>query len=355
VAYSFEQIAPGLWALVSHINAAAGVAPMASINALVLSVQNFFEPANALFATQHPSGPLVASPQSPEANRPVGGLWIRGNGGQNTVTATGTTVLPGGEVLTTDASAKTNYAGYQGGWDSGWLNLGGTGWNAHVGFTAGQVFGDARDLSGLGTLKLTQNFVGLYAVVTLGNLFADAMIRRDFYEFKPSFPALGPNADFDGKGIGFVGTLGYHFRANGFFVEPQLGLNVTRAEFDPVALPFDQRLNLADVDSTLGRASLRLGTTFTVADRAVVQPYVIASVLHEFEKGSSTQFFEPIGNVSIPITQDRVGTFGQIGGGIAAQLPGTGVLGFIRGDGRFGDKIEGWSVQGGLRISFNSP
>jgi len=150
--------------------------------------------------------------------------------------------------------------------------------------------------------------------------------------------------------------MGYNFRLNnGYFIEPQVGLHLTRANFDTVNLPAAQQMAINSVDSTLFRASVRVGKTFNVADRLVAQPFISASVLHEFENQLVAQFFEPVGNVVIPITTSQVGTFGQYGVGIAASVPGTGTLGFVRFDGRAGENIRGWSLTGGARVSFNSP
>jgi outer membrane autotransporter protein len=109
------------------------------------------------------------------------------------------------------------------------------------------------------------------------------------------------------------------------------------------------------VDSTLFRASVRVGKTFDVADRLVATPFIIGSILHEFENQLVQQFFEPVGNIVIPIATSQVGTFWQYGVGIAASVPGTGTLGFVRFDGRVGENIQGWSLTGGARVSFNAP
>jgi hypothetical protein len=52
------------------------------------------------------------------------------------------------------------------------------------------------------------------------------------------------------------------------------------------------------------------------------------------------------------LTTDRVGTFYQAGVGISAQVLNTGLLGFVRGDFRFGDQLHGWAAIGGVRYTF---
>jgi len=48
----------------------------------------------------------------------------------------------------------------------------------------------------------------------------------------------------------------------------------------------------------------------------------------------------------------RVGTFGQFSAGLAGQLTNTSWVGFVRGDYRIGQNIEGWTANAGLRYNF---
>ena len=356
VSYAVEEIAPGDFSVVSHFNTGVGGALLAGLGASVISIQNFFEPFNGELSTRHPGSPLVGTFDTRDPNRPVGGMWIRANGGHNQVDTVATASLPNGQSLASGISTNTNYAGYQIGFDSGLLNSFDSRWNIHAGVTGGQIFASNGETTGLGKLDLGQNFLGGYAVATRGAFFADVTVRRDWYDAKPVDPLIQQNADFSGRGYGVVATMGYNFRLNnGYFIEPQVGLHLTRANFDTVNLPAAQQMAIDSVNSTLFRASVRVGKTFNVADRLVAQPFIIASVLHEFENQLGEQYFEPVGNVVIPITTSQVGTFWQYGAGIAASVPGTGVLGFVRFDGRAGENIQGWSLTGGARVSFNAP
>jgi len=56
--------------------------------------------------------------------------------------------------------------------------------------------------------------------------------------------------------------------------------------------------------------------------------------------------------IDIPISTTRVGTFGQLGLGVSGQLLQTGFVGFVRGDVRFGENINGLAVVGGARYTF---
>ena len=54
----------------------------------------------------------------------------------------------------------------------------------------------------------------------------------------------------------------------------------------------------------------------------------------------------------MPISVSRIGTFGQFGVGVAAQVPNSGLLGFLRADYRIGGQIEGYGINAGLRYQF---
>ena len=48
----------------------------------------------------------------------------------------------------------------------------------------------------------------------------------------------------------------------------------------------------------------------------------------------------------------RSGTWGQVALGVAGQLPGSGWVWYARGDYRFGENIEGWSANAGIRYHY---
>ncbi|MDB5560312.1 MAG: outer rane autotransporter barrel, partial [Enterovirga sp.] len=128
--------------------------------------------------------------------------------------------------------------------------------------------------------------------------------------------------------------------------------------------PANVRIN--DFDSILGRASLRVGRNFLVGNWGL-QPFVTASVLHEFAgrvrtninttfdafgtAAGSPGLLAPLDSVGA-ISSGRIGTYGQFAAGIAGRILETGWLGYVRGDYRVGDRVEGWGVSGGLRYQF---
>ena len=257
------------------------------------------------------------------------------------------------------------------------------GWNIHVGAMVGYVGAKGRDTSSAGPLnpfggtlenKMDVPFTGLYAAATYGGFFIDGQLRFDYIQSRLNDPLVNGlfNQQLDARGISGTLNLGYnHQLGNGWFIEPSAGIIVSRVDVDPFnvsgtlvlaanpgfAPPGTLQINR--IDSTLGRLSVRTGTTI-VTDKVIWQPFATASVYHEFENDSSAIYAgAPAGTTTLGIpsinaafTTDRVGTYGQFGVGVAGQLVGTGWLGYVRGDYRTGDRIEGWSLNGGLRYQF---
>jgi outer membrane autotransporter protein len=256
---------------------------------------------------------------------------------------------------------KTNYDAYEVGVDSGLLNFGGTGWNGHFGVMAGAVTATSNEQFGFGTsLKFDVPFAGIYAVMTHGSFFSDLTVRHDWADVKvTSFTANLNDTDLKGHGTSVAGSAGYHFDVgNQWFVEPAAGFGLTQAQFDTLQTNLNQTaqgiapgtISFDSIFSMLVHAGVRVGTSTIVADKLVLQPFGTFSVWHEMGGQSSATFAQT--GVSDPITVDRVGTYYQAGLGLSAQLLNTGFVGFARGDIRFGEKLDGTSVIGGLRYSF---
>ena len=84
------------------------------------------------------------------------------------------------------------------------------------------------------------------------------------------------------------------------------------------------------LDSDLGRAGVRIGTTYVV-DRfeLALQPFVTGSVWREFAGDTHTTFETGANYTQYQLTVTRVGTFGQVGVGVSGQVLKTGLLGFV--------------------------
>jgi opacity protein-like surface antigen len=362
----------------------------ASGAAAVNSLISVFNTINTAFLTQ--STAFVSAPGNAPADTNGGGVWTRGIGGEIDTKATGTVTnfafggvpaagLPPGFTITCQNKTHQEFGGYQVGADIARINVGNSGANIHVGVTAGYAASKARDVSPGGTFSANFEvpFVGLYAAFTQGGLFIDGQVRWDFYQNSANDPFSNLNNQrFDARGVSVTGNIGYQIPlGNGWFAEPSVGAVYSRVQVDPlnIAGSFNPVLGLfnapgfvqvRDVESLLGRASLRVGTNFTAGGLAL-QPFVTASVFHEFADNVQTTLSTCFGSIfgtgpcgSAPLVPEftanlsttRVGTYGQFALGIAGQIINTGWLGYIRADYRTGENIEGWSLNGGIRYQF---
>jgi opacity protein-like surface antigen len=348
----------------------------ASVNSLV-SVLNT---VNTAFLTQ--TNAFISSPPNPAPDQLGGGVWGRGIGGRIDSDNTGVTTLTGipGSV-NCNTTTRNDFAGYQFGTDLARLNAGG--WNLHAGVTVGYMESDAKDITVGGTFsgKFQVPFAGVYAAATYGGFFLDAQVRGDFYESELTDPALGLFGQrLRSRGTSATANVGYNMPIGTWFIEPSAGVVWSRLKVDPLnisgtlvlanspGLTFPGTIQVDDIDSFLGRASLRVGTNVTAGNFAL-QPFVTASVFHEFEGDVTTNFSSCFGalggfvgvtiqcnlaglDVNGTLSTSRVGTYGQFALGVAGQLIDTGWLGYVRADFRTGENIEGWSVNGGIRYQF---
>jgi outer membrane autotransporter protein len=200
-------------------------------------------------------------------------------------------------------------------------------------------------------------FVGIYGAVTGHNFFADFQVREDFYDMKVTNPtALVFNSNLNANGISANGSVGYRYDVTRqFFVEPSLAILFSKLSVNNLQVGIDPANNVFGtlafnpIDSLIGRAGLRVGTNYSF-ETIAVQPFVTGSVWREFEGNTMTTFQAAGGNV--PISVSRIGTFEQVGLGVAGQVLNTGLLGFVRGDYRFGENIHGYALNAGMRYQF---
>ena len=194
------------------------------------------------------------------------------------------------------------------------------------------------------------------------------MVRRDFYNATINQPALNlHNQQFGARGWSVSIGAGYNFGLwDGWFIEPSAGFFWSRTEVDPLTIAgapvassgIQGTLAINDIDSKIGRATLRVGRNFS--DNVMSwQPFVSVSVFREFAGDVTSNYItcpscgvlgEPA-TIAAQSATSRVGTYGQYSLGLAGQVINTGWVGFVRGDYRKGDNIEGWTANAGLRYN----
>jgi opacity protein-like surface antigen len=286
--------------------------------------------------------------------------------------------LPGGPFPITgsgtcNTTTRQNFVGYQFGHDIAKLNIGGANW--HFGVTAGYLEANAKDVSSpLPDPSFSGNFqvpfAGAYMTLTKGGFFADAQARWEFYQSRVSDAQnflLGQK--FDARGFSLTGNVGYNQPlGSGWFIEPSAGVVWSLVKVDPLNVagpdvpfsffPLAGTVQMDDVESLLGRASLRIGANIAQGN-ITWQPFFTASVFHELAGDVTTTLtpgpaplFNPLGLAPATLTTTRVGTYAQLGLGTAAVFGNTGWLGYGRVDYRTGENMEGMSASAGLRYQF---
>ena len=335
---------------------------------------------NTAFLTQQGSA-FVSAPANPGPDQPGGGVWARGVGGEVTVKSSSNSSTntvrndTGASVNTSTTSCNTStrdsFAGLQVGADIARLNW--SGWNVHLGTTAGYLGSKSNDNFGFGN-RFEVPFFGTYLVATKGRFFADLMVRREIYNISLNNPGLTYfNQPISAQGISVSASAGYNFDlGNNWFIEPSAGFIYSKTSVDSftnpgtVLLPIVGRISPDDITSQIGRLSARVGTTIATPN-IVWQPFASASIFHEFGGLVTTNYttlpntvflagFGPgLTNSSTTqrTTTSRVGTYGQYSLGVAAQIVNTGWLGFVRADYRNGDRIDGWTGNAGIRYQFS--
>ena len=376
---------------VGNVNAVGGV-PAATASAIAGALGN----VSTAFLSQQTSA-FVVGARADQPDQAGGGVWMREVGGHvatKSDTAASTTVVSQGLVgpgpvataSTTCASrVEQNFLGVQAGTDLARLNS--NGWNVHVGLTGGYVESQGRDvaqslppainpftttldLATVGNINSSFQvpFIGGYLVATKGGFFFDLTVRRELYNVSLSQPAINFNdQQFGARAWSVSAGAGYNFgRQDGWFVEPSAGVIWSRTQVDPFALggpvpvPVSGTLAISDIDSLIGRVTLRVGRSFTSGDMTWT-PFGSASVFREFAPSVSSTFqtcthcaFINSSDATLAVTTSttRVGTFGQFSAGLAGQLTDSSWVGFVRGDYRIGQNIEGWTANAGLRYNF---
>jgi hypothetical protein len=356
--------------------AVAGVS--ASTGALVSSIYS----ANTAFLNQ--SNAFIGSPDNPQPDQQGGGVWARGVGGYLSAgtTATAGNINSGGPLpgnITCNTRTLEDFAGVQLGADIARLNV--SGWNLHAGSTIGYLGSKTQDATpatpGLNPApsfrdSLQIPFVGVYGAASYGGLLVDGQIRGHFFQNEVSDDNRGLSGPHsDAHGISLSGNVAYSQKlSNHWFVEPSAGIVWSSTHVDPLNIPatgvvgapfasgFAPSLDLTfkDIESTLGRLSVRVGTTVT-SGSVVWQPFTSAGIIREFQGGAASSLSSNSAAMnssflSSTVSTSSFGTFGQFGVGVAAKVVSTGWVSYLRGDYRRGDYIEGWSVNGGLRYQF---
>lgn len=368
----------------------------ASMGATVASVIGATSAINSAIIGQG-STAFVSSPANPVPDQQGGGVWTRGVGGSlNTSHALSLVVADvpsfgAADNANVDCALKLHqtFAGMQVGGDVARLNLGAGGANIHFGLTGGYAELQSSDVDGGFKGSFQVPYLGVYSVFTMGSFFADAQLRRDFYQNRITDSASGiSNQQFNGSGYSVTANAGYNVDlGNSWFLEPSAGILYSHTQIDdinvagallvsgpgtPGPVPLPASLHMGSIESLLGRFSLRVGTTVS-AGGVVFTPFVTGGYYREFDSGAISSSFNMTSNLApnpaaacaaylanggddcqyhVTLQTSRPLSFGQVSVGSSFAVLDTGWLGYVRGDYRSGSDISGFAFSGGLRYQF---
>jgi opacity protein-like surface antigen len=373
----------GLNASAPVVAQAAGMA-VANVSASVGTLISSINSVNTVFLTQ--SSALIGSPANPLPEQQGDGVWARGVGGHLDVSTTATAGninfgTPQQGSITCNTRTLEDFAGVQLGTDLAKLNV--NGWNLHVGSTIGYLGSSTQDATaGLSPPanfrdRLQIPFVGFYAAARYGGFLVDAQIRGDFFQNEASDNNNGlVGQQFDARSLSLNGNVAYNQSlGSNWFIEPSAGMIWSRTRVDPLNVPGTGIsgtplgpgfvppwvLTVNDIESLLGRLSVRIGTTLT-SGNVIWQPFTSLSVFHDFSGGVTSSLssnfsalgpgFAALPTLNSTVSTNGLGTYGQFGFGVSAQLVNSAWIGYLRADFRTGDSINGWSLNGGVRYQF---
>ncbi|WP_407051563.1 autotransporter-associated beta strand repeat-containing protein [Methyloraptor flagellatus] len=339
IQYAFNKVGAD-WQVSSSLAPSSSGAIAASMAAAVTSIATgFVEPASGF-------APVALDPVESQLSL---SLWSRAKAGRYDIASETTT------GMTSASRFRSAFDGFQVGVDGSVTDIRGSGWTAHLGVTAGDVRVFASDRLSATTSKANVDapFFGLYGALVGHGYFWDAQILRNYYDIKLSNGQAGmTDQKTAAQGWSFQSTAGKQIPFAGtWFVEPSVSLSYVTVTVGTVTTPGGVTISARDLDSLIGSARLRVGTSFAATETLMVRPSVQASIWREFA-GNATALANGACLSNQEITTTRVGTFGQIGVAIGADSRDLGLSGFVRGDLRFGDKINGGSVTAGLRYQF---
>ena len=340
VQYQLQQTSPGNYSIVSGANTQA-ITPIAT------SLSSAFGAISTSFFQSSSAFVVPASGKGPDQF--TYGPWIRVSGGAADIDSTGTDTQLGQRAK---SEVDTTFEGFQAGFDSGLINVDGTNTNFHIGLTTGVVGADASEKKASNTgVNFSIPFVGVYGAVKHDDFSADVTYRHDFVDLRVNGPAVAKPTRIGADGDSVYGNLLYGIAAGKFSIIPSLGLGYSHYDIDNLPTVLGGNIGFRNFDSLLGRVGVQVGRTVAVTDKFAVQPFITGAVWHEFEGDTLARFTDPTGLFD-QIMTTRVGTFGQVGVGVSAQLVPVGFTGFVRGDFRFGDKLNGQVGTMGVRYSF---
>ncbi|MEN3793648.1 hypothetical protein, partial [Fulvimarina sp. MAC3] len=325
-----------------------------------------------------PSTPFVSSlvyDVEPGACEP--GVWMRGTGG--TGSADGSTTNQLGRSV--DASIDLDYWGVQGGADVNCIPMEELGVDFAMGFTGGYNHGDTSQnvltngaTTSITTSEFDQYYLGGYIAgskpIGEGVLAADLQFRYGTTDFTfnnvattAANQSLGlQDAELDSERAAFSGSISYAYPLPyDYSIVPVAGFSYAKTFSSPLIFQNSgviSSLQIDDFETFIGFAGGTLARTIIDEENSVAyRPFVTATAYNDFT--GSVRSTVTSSGASQELFSDNIGTFGEVSAGIDTIKLFDGNFGAvkqlnanIRGDVKFSDRVETYSLTGQIRLNF---
>lgn len=260
--------------------------------------------------------------------------------------ATGAWVAAFGEGLSVSPSdggdfGQANY-GLQGGYDLfGWHGLLDADDRLTLG-VAGTLAAATQDFSGSATeLDLSLYGGAAYAAYRLGGFSAGLVLQGLGGEAEVSAPLSGIADTFPVATFGVAGEASWRLDLGAVFLQPAAELRYLKVWGGGLADGSGESIALEGADSLIARGEVRAGAAFDA-----FAPYASLGVAHEFLGSSSASLS------GLTFESTIGGTALEVGGGLVAWAPASNLTLELGGRYRFGERVEGFAVSGGLKLSW---
>ena len=320
-------------------------------------------------ALNEPIRPVIGRPLRCSPSQITTSPFVRAVGGEDRMS--GNQSADGfGTSVSSSVKTTNSVSGFQAGMDFGVCNIGGNGWDFNVGISGGQVSVNGTttlDSPGAGggasvpvatKSSLSMPFWGAHAILTAGGFNLELGIRQD--HLNGSFQTGGDGylvrtAALKASGFSFNGLASYRFMLPyAFFIEPHVGISSGSMNLGNVALGTgaSDTLNLGQVSTGTIRGGVNVGTAFRTGGGLIISPFAHFSLWSQLSGGVTAQASIASIGETVSLKGPGGGSFAQIGGGLQMRSTGGGMAAFVRADVRFGDVMQGYALNGGLRLMF---
>lgn len=358
VNYYLNESAPGsgTYQLTSQLN-------MAPLTSLATGLSGALASASATL--HQPLNPVISRPIGCATNEMFASPFIRFSSGNDRMNSRETS--PGTDTLKSRTNATTSAV--QGGLDFGICNVAGSRWRLHAGLSAGSVRTSATartnlagpgDAAATSTVKLDAPFFALHALAAIDGLTIELTARHERHE-----ASLGTTADgisylaegtkLKSSGWTFSGLAAYRLALpSAFYVEPHVGVSKGSVGFRAVTLATgpNDTLEFRSTDTGYARFGVNFGTSLRLGEGLIISPFAHFSLWSSL--GSAVRGEARLASIgeTVPVSGEAGGNFSQLGGGIMLRSTGGGLSAFLRGDARFGSRMNGQAFSAGLRFRF---